>query len=67
MLNADFTQKRKFIVKIGKMLHKYGTPAYRLEAHLAELTKTTDEDELARKRAVVEAALARARARRQSP
>jgi len=36
-------------------------------AHLAELTKTTDEDELARKRAVVEAALARARARRQSP
>ncbi|WP_273022125.1 threonine/serine exporter family protein, partial [Rheinheimera sp.] len=38
MLNADFTQKRKFIVKIGKMLHKYGTPAYRLEAHLAELT-----------------------------
>jgi uncharacterized membrane protein YjjP (DUF1212 family) len=38
VLNADFTQKRKFIVKIGKMLHKYGTPAYRLEAHLAELT-----------------------------
>jgi electron transport complex protein RnfB len=36
-------------------------------AHLAELTKTTNEDELARKRAVVEAALARARARRQSP
>jgi Na+-translocating ferredoxin:NAD+ oxidoreductase subunit B len=34
-------------------------------AHLAELTKTTDEAELARKRAVVEAALARARARRQ--
>jgi len=36
--NADFTQKRKFIVKLGKMLHKYGTPAYRLEAHLHELT-----------------------------
>jgi len=33
--------------------------------HLAELTKTTDEAELARKRSVVEAALARARARRQ--
>lgn len=38
MQNADFTQKRKFIVKLGKMLHKYGTPAYRLEAHLHELT-----------------------------
>jgi Na+-translocating ferredoxin:NAD+ oxidoreductase subunit B len=34
-------------------------------AHLAELTKVSDESELARKRAVVEAALARARARRQ--
>jgi len=34
-------------------------------AHLAELTKISDEAELARKRAVVEAALARARARRQ--
>ena len=38
MYSADFNQKRKFIVKLGKMLHKYGTPAYRLEAHLAELT-----------------------------
>ena len=37
MQTADFTQKRKFIVKLGKMLHKYGTPAYRLEAHLHEL------------------------------
>lgn len=35
-------------------------------AHLAELTKISDEGELARKRAVVEAALARARARRGS-
>lgn len=34
-------------------------------AHLAELTKASDEQELARKRAVVEAAMARARARRQ--
>ncbi|HEX5371276.1 MAG TPA: electron transport complex subunit RsxB [Aquabacterium sp.] len=33
-------------------------------AHLAELTKISDESDLARKRAVVEAALARARARR---
>jgi len=34
---ATFTEKRKFIVKLGKMLHKYGTPAYRLEAHLMEV------------------------------
>jgi electron transport complex protein RnfB len=40
--------------------------AHKLE-HLAELTKVSDEAELARKRAVVEAAMARARARRQSP
>ncbi|QTH62928.1 threonine/serine exporter family protein [Psychrosphaera ytuae] len=32
-----FKQKRKFIVRLGKMLHKYGTPAYRLEAHLMTL------------------------------
>ena len=38
MYTADFNHKRKFIVKLGKMLHKYGTPAYRLEAHLTELT-----------------------------
>lgn len=35
--------------------------------NLAELTKISDEDELARKRSVVEAALARARARRATP
>ena len=35
---ADFNNKRKFVVKLGKMLHKYDTPAYRLEAHLTELT-----------------------------
>ena len=32
--SASFIEKRKFIVKLGKMLHKFGTPAYRLEAHL---------------------------------
>ncbi len=37
MNNATFTQKRKLIVKLGKMLHKFGTPAYRLEAHLMEV------------------------------
>jgi uncharacterized membrane protein YjjP (DUF1212 family) len=35
--NETFKQKRKFIVRLGKMLHKYGTPAYRLETHLMEL------------------------------
>jgi uncharacterized membrane protein YjjP (DUF1212 family) len=35
--NETFKQKRKFILRLGKMLHKYGTPAYRLETHLMEL------------------------------
>jgi uncharacterized membrane protein YjjP (DUF1212 family) len=34
-----FKQKRKFIVRLGKLLHKYGTPAYRLEAHLKTLAE----------------------------
>lgn len=33
----EFIQIRKFIVKLGKMLHKYGTPAFRLEAYLTEV------------------------------
>jgi uncharacterized membrane protein YjjP (DUF1212 family) len=33
----EFIRIRRFIVKLGKMLHKYGTPAFRLEAHLAEV------------------------------
>lgn len=32
--NNDFANKRRFIIKLGQALHKYGTPAYRLEAHL---------------------------------
>ncbi|WP_335738032.1 threonine/serine ThrE exporter family protein [Rheinheimera metallidurans] len=39
MYSGDFTQKRRFIVKLGKMLHKYGTPASRLEAHLNQLSR----------------------------
>jgi uncharacterized membrane protein YjjP (DUF1212 family) len=31
---APFLEKRRFIIKLGKALHKFGTPAYRLEAHL---------------------------------
>ncbi|MFT7387570.1 MAG: uncharacterized membrane protein YjjP (DUF1212 family) [Candidatus Endobugula sp.] len=34
-----FLQKRRFITKLGKALHKYGTPAYRLETHLQEVSK----------------------------
>ncbi|MFT6254802.1 MAG: uncharacterized membrane protein YjjP (DUF1212 family) [Granulosicoccus sp.] len=33
-----FLQKRRFIIKLGKALHKYGTPAYRLEAHLQSVS-----------------------------
>ncbi|MGQ8363969.1 threonine/serine ThrE exporter family protein [Glaciecola sp. 1036] len=37
MDKTEFTQIRRFIVKLGKMLHKYGTPAFRLEAYLTEI------------------------------
>ena len=37
MDTIEFIQIRKFIVKLGKMLHKYGTPAFRLEAYLTEI------------------------------
>lgn len=39
MQSTEFNEKRKFIVKLGKMLHKFGTPAYRLEAHLQDVAK----------------------------
>ncbi|MDB0034716.1 threonine/serine exporter family protein [bacterium] len=34
MDNKEFLDKRIFIISLGKYLHKFGTPAYRLEAHL---------------------------------
>jgi uncharacterized membrane protein YjjP (DUF1212 family) len=34
----QFIQQRRFIIKLGKALHKYGTPAYRLETHLQEVS-----------------------------
>lgn len=37
MDTQEFINIRRFIVKLGKMLHKYGTPAFRLEAHLLEV------------------------------
>lgn len=30
----SFKQQCAFLIKIGEMLHRYGTPAFRLEAHL---------------------------------
>ncbi|MFD1621123.1 threonine/serine ThrE exporter family protein [Thalassotalea marina] len=32
--SSDFDDKRRFIIRLGKALHKFGTPAYRMEAHL---------------------------------
>jgi len=37
--SEEFIQKRRFIIRLGKALHKYGTPAYRLEAHLQEVSQ----------------------------
>lgn len=33
----EFIQIRKFLLKLGKMLHKYGSPSFRLEAYLSEV------------------------------
>ncbi|MBB1475913.1 threonine/serine exporter ThrE family protein [Shewanella sp. SG41-3] len=40
MDNQDFLEKRRFIIKLGKYLHKFGTPAYRLESHLQTVCST---------------------------
>ncbi len=40
MDNAEFIEKRRFIIKLGKALHKFGTPAYRLESHLQTVSKS---------------------------
>ena len=32
--SADFKQKRRFIISLGKALHKFGTNSFRSEAHL---------------------------------
>ncbi len=38
-MSADeFLNKREFIIRLGKALHKFGTPAYRLEAHLQNVS-----------------------------
>ncbi|WP_133408224.1 threonine/serine ThrE exporter family protein [Parashewanella tropica] len=40
MNDYEFRIKRKFIIKLGKALHKFGTPAYRLEAHLTKVSRS---------------------------
>jgi len=35
--NNNFREKRRFIISLGKALHKFGTPAYRMEAHLTNV------------------------------
>ncbi|MGB0894286.1 MAG: threonine/serine ThrE exporter family protein [Parashewanella sp.] len=40
MNDQEFRIKRKFIIKLGKALHKFGTPAYRLEAHLIKVSRS---------------------------
>ncbi|MFA3793059.1 threonine/serine exporter ThrE family protein [Aliiglaciecola sp. SL4] len=37
MDKSEFIQIRRFILKLGKMLHKYGSPSFRLEAYLCEV------------------------------
>ncbi len=34
----NFIDKRRFIIRLGKALHKFGTPAYRMEAHLQNVS-----------------------------
>jgi uncharacterized membrane protein YjjP (DUF1212 family) len=38
----DFYQKRRFIIKLGKALHKLGSTAYRLEDNLLSIAKFLD-------------------------
>jgi uncharacterized membrane protein YjjP (DUF1212 family) len=37
MTSHSFQQRRQFVIKLGRALHKFGTPAYRLEAHLTNV------------------------------
>ena len=32
--SEEFKQKRRFIISLGKALHKFGTNSFRSEAHL---------------------------------
>ncbi len=39
MPHASFAEKQRFLLKLGRMLHRFGTPAYRLEGHLQEVAQ----------------------------
>jgi uncharacterized membrane protein YjjP (DUF1212 family) len=39
MEKNEFIQIRRFILKLGKMLHKYGSPSFRLETYLNEIAE----------------------------
>lgn len=36
---ASFEIRQRFLIQLGKMLHKFGTPAYRLEGHILEVAR----------------------------
>ncbi len=40
----SFKQQCSFVIKLGEMLHRYGTPAFRLEAHLKTVAAYLDLD-----------------------
>ncbi len=44
MTSASFKSKRKFLVRLAKALHKFGTPAYRLESHLKSVAEAMGLD-----------------------
>ncbi|NVK32592.1 MAG: threonine/serine exporter family protein [Gammaproteobacteria bacterium] len=39
MNEQEFSKKRAFIIRLGKALHRCGTPAYRLEGHLTNVAE----------------------------
>lgn len=39
MTKNEFNQIRRFVIKLGKAMHEYGTPAHRLETILTETTR----------------------------
>ena len=40
--SAEFKQKRRFIISLGKALHKFGTNSFRAEAHLQNVAQFLD-------------------------
>ena len=44
MDRENYRQRRNFIIELGKALHKFGTPAFRLEAHLRNVCQSLGLD-----------------------